>query len=149
MRRIGHIKIMAKISRRQVREILVGLLFETEFRADEDVNAIYALACEDRELPSDEYLNRAYFGIYENLERIDALIGEHSKGWKTERMSKLSRSILRLCVYEMLFEEIPYSVSINEAVELSKTFDDDKARPFVNGILNSVKKALEENGQAK
>ena len=94
-------------------------------------------------------MNRAYFGFYENLERIDAVIGEHSKGWKTERMSKLSRSILRLCVYEMLFEEIPYSVSINEAVELSKTFDDDKARPFVNGILNSVKKALEENGQAK
>ena len=149
MRRIGHIKIMAKISRRQVREILVGLLFETEFRADEDVNSIFALACEDRDLPNDEYLNRAYFGIYENLERIDALIGEHSKGWKTERMSKLSRSVLRLCVYEMLFEEIPYSVSINEAVELSKTFDDEKARPFVNGILNSVKKALEENGQAK
>ena len=142
---------MAKISRRQIREVLVGLLFETEFRSDEDVNAIFALACEDseREIPNDEYLNRAYFGIYENLERIDAVIGEHSKGWKTERMSKLSRSILRLCVYEMLYEEIPYSVSINEAVELSKTFDDDKARPFVNGILNSVKNALEESGQAK
>ena len=70
------------------------------------------------------------------------VIGKHSRGWKTERMSKLSRSILRLCVYEMLYEEIPHNVSINEAVELCKKFDDDKARPFVNGILNSVKQDL-------
>lgn len=140
---------MARISRRKLREVVIGLLFETEFRADEDVNSIFALACEDREIPEDEYVRRAYFGIYDNIERIDATIGEHSKGWKPERMSKLSRSVLRLCVYEMLYEEIPYSVSINEAVELSKTFDDDKARPFVNGILNSVKNALEADKGSK
>ena len=77
------------------------------------------------------------------LEIIDGVIGRHAKGWKTSRISKVSRSILRLCVYEMLYEEIPYSVSINEAVELAKKFDDEKARPFINGILNSVKNALE------
>ncbi len=136
---------MARLSRRQAREILAGLLFETEFRADEDINAIYALAVQTRELPNDEYINRAYFGIFENLDKIDALIGEHASGWKTERMTRMSRSLLRLCVYEMLFEEsIPYSVSINEAIELCKTFDDERARPFINGILNAVKKQLEE-----
>ena len=52
--------------------------------------------------------------------------------------------ILRLAVYEMLYDEsIPYSVSINEAAELAKKFDDEKARPFINGVLNSVKSALE------
>ena len=55
---------------------------------------------------------------------------------------------MRLSVYEMLFEEsIPKSVSINEAVELTKKFDDPKARAFVNGVLNSVKNELEENGE--
>ena len=122
---------------------MVGLLFETEFRADEDVNAIFALALEDRDIPEDSYVRDGYFVIYDNLEAIDGMIGSHSKGWKTERMSKLSRSILRLCVYEMMFLDIPHSVSINEAVELCKRFDDDKARPFVNGILNSVKNTLE------
>ena len=134
---------MSKLSRREAREILVGLLFETEFRADEDVNAIFALALEDRDIPEDSYVRDGYFVIYDNLEAIDGMIGSHSKGWKTERMSKLSRSILRLCVYEMMFLDIPHSVSINEAVELCKRFDDDKARPFVNGILNSVKNTLE------
>lgn len=135
---------MAKISRREAREILLGLLFETEFRSEEDVNGVFALAVEDRDIPDDEYISGSYFGIYENLSEIDEVIGKHSNGWKTERMSKLSRSVLRLCVYEMLYaKEIPYSVSINEAVELTKKFDDEKARPFVNGILNSVKNELE------
>ena len=134
---------MSKLSRREAREILVGLLFETEFRADEDVNAIYALAAEAREFPEDSYIREGYFGICDNIEKIDEMIGSHSKGWKPERMSKLSRSILRLCVYEMTFLDIPHSISINEAVELCKKFDDDKARPFVNGILNSVKNTLE------
>ena len=139
---------MAKISRREAREILVGLLFETEFRTDEDVNGIFALACEDREIPDDEYISRAYFGIYDNIAVIDGTIGEHSKGWKTERMTRMSRSVLRMCVYEMLFEaDIPYRVSINEAVELTKKFDDERARPFVNGILNSVKSSLEASGE--
>ena len=135
---------MAKISRREAREILVGLLFETEFRTDEDVNSIFSLAIEDREIPNNDYIRNTYFAICDNVEKIDATIGEHSKGWKPERMSKLSRSILRLCVYEMLYiDDIPYAVSINEAVEISKKFDDDKARPFINGILNSVKNQLE------
>ena len=134
---------MAKLKRREAREIVVGLLFETEFKPDEDVCAIFTLAVDNREIPDDEYVRRAYFGICDKVAEIDEMIGKHSKGWRTERMSKLSRSVLRLCVYEMLYEEIPYSVSINEAVELTKTFDDDKARPFVNGILNSVKCELE------
>ena len=141
---------MAKVNRREAREILVGLLFETEFRPDEDVNGIYALACEDREIPENDYIKRGYFGIHDNLSEIDEMIGKHSNGWKTHRLTKLSRSVLRLCVYEMLYEkEIPYSVSINEAVELSKKFDDDKARPFINGILNSVKNELDGNGKTE
>ena len=135
---------MAQLKRREAREILVGLLFETEFKSDEDINGIFALAVEDREIPHDDYVKRAYFGIYDNVSEIDTVISRHSNGWRPDRMSKMSRSVLRLCVYEMLYEEdIPYSVSINEAVELTKKFDDDKARPFVNGILNSVKCELE------
>lgn len=135
---------MGKLSRREARELLVGLLFETEFKADEDTNGIFLLAVEDRELPNDDYIKRAYFGIYENLAEIDACISKHSDAWRPERMARLSRSVLRMCVYEMLYEEsIPYSVSINEAIEICKKYDDDKARPLVNGILNSVKKELE------
>ena len=56
-----------------------------------------------------------------------------------KRISRISLAILRLCIYEMLYvENIPFSVSINEAVELCKKYNDDKAPAFVNGILNTI-----------
>ena len=135
---------MGEIKRREARELVIGLLFEIEFKTDEDVSAIYELSVEDRDIPEDDYIKRAYFGVCQHREQIDELIGKNARGWKVSRLSKLSRSIMRLCVYEMLFEEkIPNSVSINEAVELTKKFDDPKAKAFVNGVLNSVKNELE------
>ena len=142
--------IMSGIKRKEAREIVVGLLFETEFKTEENSKEIFAISTENRDIPEDEYVREAYFGVCENKEQIDTLIGAHSKGWKTHRLTRLSRSIMRLATYEMLFcEDIPYSVSINEAVELTKKFDDPKARAFVNGVLNSVKDELESLASEK
>lgn len=133
------------MTRRQAREELINLLFETEFRSDESAEAIFATSTENREIADDEYLRRAYFAIMENLERIDETIGAHAHGWKTSRLGRISRAVLRMGVYELLFEaDIPATVTINEAVELTKAYDDEKARPFVNGVLNSVKDSLSE-----
>jgi len=141
---------MSGLKRREAREQVIGLLFETEFKIDDNVEEVYAVSVENREIPADEYIKRAYFGVCENRERIDKLIGSSSKGWKTHRLTKLSRSVMRLAVYEMLFEEdIPYSVSINEAIELTKRFDDPKARAFVNGVLNAVKNELKAQNEKK
>ena len=141
---------MSALKRKEAREVVVGLLFETEFKNDENSNEIFAISTENREIPEDEYIKSAYFGVCETSETIDELIGANSKGWKTHRLTRLSRSVMRLAVYEMLFcEDIPYSVSINEAVELTKKFDDPKAKAFVNGVLNSIKSALEAEGKTK
>ena len=135
---------MSTLKRREAREYLLGLLFESEFRTDEDYVAIYASSSEERLIPEDVYIKNAYYTISEKKELIDEWIGRHAHGWKTQRMSKMSRSVLRLGVYEMIYEEqIPFSVTINEAVELTKIYDDPKARAFVNGVLNSVKNELE------
>ncbi len=141
-------KKMSQLKRREARELVLGLLFESEFRTDESYVEIYASSCEERLIPKDDFIQHAYNTIFEHREEIDALIGEHAHGWKTSRLSKMSRSILRLGVYELLYEkEIPYSVTINEAVELTKIYDDPKARAFVNGVLNSVKNSLEADGK--
>ena len=72
---------------------------------------------------------------------IDALLGRHAKGWRTDRLSRVSRAILRLGAYEVVFaEKIPAPVAINEAVELAKKYDEPKARPFINCVLNAIKK---------
>ena len=138
------------INRHEAREAVFELLFETEFRGDESKEAIFAVSTEHREIQPDAYIHDTYFGVLSHLEEIDALINRHSNGWKTSRISRVSRSILRLCVYEMLYcrNDIPESVSINEAVELCKKFDDEKARPFLNGVLNSVKNEIVGAGNA-
>jgi N utilization substance protein B len=139
---------MSEIKRREARELVIALLFETEFKDGEDVSEIYEISVENREIPEDDYIKRAYFGVCENKEKIDELIGKSTHGWRTNRLTRLSRSVMRLAVYEMLFEEkIPNSVSINEAIELTKKFDDPKAKAFVNGVLNSVKNELEGSGE--
>ena len=141
---------MSALKRKEAREVVVGLLFETEFKTEENSSEIFAISTENREIPEDEYIKAAYFGVCENREKIDELIGANSNGWKTHRLTRLSRSVMRLAVYEMLFcEDIPYSVFINEAIELTKKFDDPKAKAFVNGVLNSIKSALEAEGKTK
>ena len=138
------------MTRREAREAVFGLLFESEFRKEESAEEIYYSSVENREIGEDAYIKKAYFTVVEKKDEIDTLIGKHSNGWKTGRLTVVSRSVLRLCVYEMLYEDgIPYNVSINEAVELSKKYDDEKARPFVNGVLNSIKNELEGKGGSK
>lgn len=139
----GKRKNMEKMSRKEAREAVFSMLFETEFQGDKKPDEIYALAKEDRDIAEDEYIRSTYFGVLAHKDELDELIGRHAKGWRTDRLSRVSRAVVRLCVYEMKYEkDIPVNVSINEAVELSKKFDDPKARAFVNGLLNAVKNEL-------
>lgn len=137
------------INRREAREAVFGLLFETDFRTEEEKKAILETSAQVREFEVNAYIESTYFGVYEHLAEIDALIERNANGWKVSRISRVSRAIMRLCVYEMLYDtEIPSSVSLNEAVELCKKFDDEKARSFLNGVLNAVKNEIKgsDNG---
>lgn len=136
---------MAQEKRIEARKRVFEMLFEREFRTDETPEEIFDIAMENA--PGDEidYIRKVFFGVCEKQEELDNLIAKYAKGWKTNRMSRVSRSIIRLCIYEMRYvPDVPSSVAINEAVELSKAYAEDKARPFINGILNSIKNELEK-----
>ena len=134
---------MEKMTRKEAREAVFSLLFETEFQKEKTPEEIYELAREDRDLAENEYVKNTYFGIQSHLSELDELISRHANGWRTDRLSRVARAIIRLCTYEMKYDaEIPLNVSLNEAVELTKKFDDPKAKAFVNGVLNAVKDEL-------
>ena len=136
---------MAQMSRKMQREAVFGLLFESDFRRDETPEEVYATWCEQNGEPEGAYIKDAFFGVCEKLDEIDATIERHSNGWKVARLTRVSRAVIRLCVYEMAnVQDVPATVAINEAIELSKKFDNEKARGFINGILNAVKNALAE-----
>ena len=78
------------------------------------------------------------------LQKIDALIEEHSHKWKTTRLSRVALSVLRLAVYELMYcEDIPVSVSINEAVELAKSYAGEEDASFINGVLGGIVRACQ------
>ncbi len=138
-----------QMTRKEAREAVFSLLFEKDFRKDATPEEVFDGAVEFRSLEADEYVRSTYFGAIEKMPFCDELIEKYSRGWKISRISPVSRAIMRLSVYEMYFrDDVPDNVSLNEAIELVKRFDDaDKARSFVNGVLNSVMRAkkAEEN----
>ena len=135
------------MSRKEAREALFCLLFETEFKGDENADKVYEISSENREIPENTYVRNGYFNICSNYELLDAIISKYARGWKADRLSKVSRSVIRLAVYEILYcKDIPFNVSVSEAVELAKRYGEDKARAFVNGVLSSIVKDVEANG---
>jgi N utilization substance protein B len=78
-------------------------------------------------------------GVQLHLAEIDALLEQHSLNWRMERMQRIDRNVLRIGVYELLHRpEIPRKVTLNEAVELGKTFGNEASSAFINGLLDKV-----------
>lgn len=124
------------MNRKKAREYAFILLFEYKFQPDEIKNIVEDFVKEFNPDDQQDYIEKVVFGAIENIDFIDKKIGELSEGWKTERISSVSLSILRLAIYEIEFcEDIPSVVSINEAVSLAKKYEGEEAAPFVNGIL--------------
>ena len=127
------------MERRRARELALELIFEYEFHTGDDSGAIYENALECREFEDDGFIRELFYGVTDHKTEIDEKIASCAIGWSLSRMSKVTLAILRLAVCEMLYlPDIPFTVSINEAVELAKKYDHDKAPAFINGVLNKI-----------
>ncbi len=127
------------MKRRDAREALFALLFEMTFATPEEAAVLYEteVAAGDRDL-DDDYIREGYKGVLADLEGIDGYISAASKGWKLNRLARVTLSLLRLGVYEMCIAKLPYHIAINEAVELAKVYGEDKSPGFINGVLNKI-----------
>lgn len=131
------------MKRREVREQTFALLFAKSIN-HEDIKDIVTAANEANELPIEDYAEATATSVEAHQTDLDNMIENFTRGWKVQRLSKVSLSILRLAVYEILYEkDIPTSVSINEAVELAKKYGTAEDAPFVNGVLGSLAKKQE------
>ncbi len=127
------------MTRHESREAALALLFERDCRRDEQTDEVYAKSLSLRGAEENDYIRDAYFGVWDNAEKLDRAIGGAAKDWTLERMSRVTLAILRLAVYELYFlRGVPVGVTINEAVELAKRYDDSAAPAFINGILSKV-----------
>ena len=133
--------------RRQSRELALQALFFLDMNSFKDAQADVAAFC----LENDEDLTptvQPFFmelvqGVMATLDRIDPLLETYSKNWKVSRMPVVDRNIMRIAAFELLErQDIPPSVSINEAVDIAKKYSTRESGPFVNGILDRIREAI-------
>ena len=129
-----------KMSRTASREQAFILIFEKSFNNDALPDLIESAKL-SRDLADDEFMERLANGTFENIEYIDSVIEKNCIGWSKNRVSKVALAVMRLCCYEIFFEnDIPTSVSIDQAVELAKKFASEEDASFINGVLGSIVK---------
>ena len=127
------------MNRRKSREVAMKLLFEMSINKEsyediiENFKEYTDVDISDLDM---SYITKVLAGIHENGMEIDKNIEKHLIKWKLDRLSKMNLAILRICTYEILFEEdIPGKVSVNEGIELAKKYGEDSSPAFINGIL--------------
>lgn len=134
------------MNRTEMRENAFKLIYSLEIQKVENVQEQIDLYFESNNIIDEEakkYITNAVNGIEEHQEEILKDIETNLKEeWKLSRISKMDLTILKLAIYEIKFTDVPYKVSINEAVELAKKYGEDKSKNFVNGILASVVKEM-------
>ncbi len=127
------------MTRRELREHIFRILFTLEFRNEEEMPAqikLYFDELQDADEKDLAYIREKAGKVIEKSKDIDLLINDRTSGWKTSRMNKVDLSILRLAVYEILYDEdVPDRVAIDEAVELAKKYSGEESPAFVNGVL--------------
>ena len=135
-------------SRRKAREKALQILFQLDFR-DDDIDTIR------REFWSGsragqkvrEFADKLVMGTYANRETIDNLIRSTVEHWSMDRLASVDRAILRCATYELMYmPEIPPKVTINEAIEIAKTFGTDESGGFINGILDKISEKIGQSG---
>ncbi len=136
------------MGRHEQREQLFKLLFRVEFNSPDDMPEQVKLFFQDDEIEYTEVTMEAirdkFAGIQEKLAEIDGMLNEKAEGWNVERMGKVELTVLRIAVYEILFDkDIPDTVAINEAIEIAKKYGQAASGSFVNAVLAKFVKKQE------
>src|SRR5437660_2990563 len=135
-------------SRRKARECALQMLFAADVagtRGDELARTFWSeLADGELEPGAQEFATRLAIGTLANLAEVDDRIRSRAEHWRITRMALVDRNVLRLAVYEFLKEATPRTVTINEALEIARRFSSYEATQFINGILDAIKRDLDE-----
>ncbi|MGM0567582.1 MAG: transcription antitermination factor NusB [Elusimicrobiota bacterium] len=126
--------------RREARELALKVLYIFETAKTDRDTAWKTVAGDFGSEKIKSFAKRLVWGTLDNLSFIDSLIAKHARHWTIERIAVVDKSVMRMAIYEIFFEEtIPKVVSINEAVELAKKYSTENSHKFVNGILDDIK----------
>jgi transcription antitermination protein NusB len=139
-------------ARRKARICALQMLFQYDIaqpRVDELASSYWEAFGDEMGNVARDFSNNLALGAISRLDEIDALIKRRAEHWRIQRMAVVDRNILRLAIYEFLYEaDTPKTVVINEALEIARRFSTFEATQFINGILDAIKRDLEGNQTA-
>ncbi len=125
-------------ARTKYRKRALDILFESEAQGAA-VGGTLPQRLEVNDPPVNPYTVQLVEGVVSHVEEIDALLGEHARGWTLERMPSVDRNLLRIATFEILHvDDVPDGVAVSEAVELAKDLSTDESPRFVNGLLSRI-----------
>jgi N utilization substance protein B len=132
------------MKRKETREEAIKFAYSMDvnkdFNRDKLTDYLKHFELEDMDI---DYLHKTISDMIDNMEKIDEYITDNSKDWKLSRIAKVDLAVLRIALSEILYNEtIPESVSINEAVEISKKYSNEDSHKFINGILGTVVRCI-------
>lgn len=135
-------------SRRRARESALQMLFAADVaatRPDELARTFWSeLADDETDEQAREFATALAVGTLAHVDEVDARIRSRAEHWRMNRMATVDRNVLRLAVYEFLYEPTPRTVAINEALEVARRFSTFEATQFINGILDAIKRDLDQ-----
>ncbi|HNY10486.1 MAG TPA: transcription antitermination factor NusB [Candidatus Wallbacteria bacterium] len=134
--------------RRDARVLALTFMYQYDLGVYDKIEDIihYTLFMDEYEVDVVNYASELAIGVVKKIEDVDAVISQSADNWSINRMATIDRNILRISIFEMMFEEdVPKNVTINEAVEMAKTFSTEKSGEFVNGILDKISKTVVKN----
>lgn len=127
------------MTRREAREKALFLIFEYGYNTEKEPEELLTQAAEEWEESPSGFAKELFFGVYEHIVELDEKISEAAENWKITRISRVSLAVLRLCSFELIYmPQTGREISINEALELTRKYDDEKAVGFVNGVLGKI-----------
>lgn len=124
------------MNRHEARKKALQIIFSIDMN---EMQSIHEMEHLDEQVRKDAFLNLLVNGVINYKIEIDKIISEKLENWSLERIASVEKAILRIAVFEIRYvEDIPVSVSINEAIELANTFGDEKSGKFINGVLSRI-----------
>ncbi|MBQ9827837.1 MAG: transcription antitermination factor NusB [Lachnospiraceae bacterium] len=139
------------MTKRRLRENIFRIIFQYEFNRNETPEAIAEdyIRGQDEDISGDaDIIKERVKDIAEHLEEIDDTISCNTTGWSIGRIGRVDLSIMRVAVYEMVFDpDVPVKVAINEAVELAKKYGEEDSPSFINGVLGKISRSGDTDGR--
>lgn len=130
-------------NRSELREIIMKVIYQTLILKESNLEIDVDFLIKEQLEIDNEFVKTSVYGILEKQETIEKQVNDSMKDWEIKRLNKVDQAILLLGVYELLYTETPSVVAINEAIELSKKYSDEKVTKMINAVLDSIFKNQE------